>query len=195
MMRLVRVPAASPEFWEMRTAMRSRGIPDSRMPEARMALCASHMVILVADGHGPEILGGNPEFIAGDMKVHEGAHLAVGLVRDARPRIIKAVVIPPGRRHQGNAALHGQACRPDLFRTLAKGIEDAHPGDGHPVAIVSQAGGALRSRPTPGVGVSAAAARRVKVPRFLRSTSQRADGARAGLRPTRGERPPASGLY
>src|SRR5450756_1367519 len=84
------------------------------------------------------------------MKVHEGAHLAVGLVRDARPRIIKAVVIPPGSRHQGNAALQGQACRPDLFRALAEGIEDAHPADGYPVAIVSRAGSAARSPPNPG---------------------------------------------
>jgi hypothetical protein len=45
----VRVPAASPEFWEMRTAMRSRGIPDSRMPDAWMALCACHRVVLVAE--------------------------------------------------------------------------------------------------------------------------------------------------
>ena len=83
MMILVRVPAASPEFWEMRTPMRSRGMSDSRMPEARMAVCASHMVIRVAVGHGPEILWGNPQFTAGDLKVQEGAHLAVGLVRNA----------------------------------------------------------------------------------------------------------------
>ena len=60
MMILVRVPAASPEFWEMRTAMRSRGMPDSRMPEDWMAFCASHMVFRVAEVMVRKSCGGIP---------------------------------------------------------------------------------------------------------------------------------------
>jgi hypothetical protein len=56
----VRVPAASPEFWEMRTPIRSRGMSDSRMPDARMALSASHMVILVASVMVRKSWGGIP---------------------------------------------------------------------------------------------------------------------------------------
>jgi hypothetical protein len=60
MMILVRVPAASPEFWEIRTPIRSRGMPDSRMPEARIALSASHMVIFVAEVMDRKSWGGIP---------------------------------------------------------------------------------------------------------------------------------------
>ncbi len=88
-------------------------------------------------GHGPEIMGGNPEFMAGDGKVQEGAHLAVGLVRNLRPGIIKKRVIPPRRRDQRDPALHGQACSPDFLRTAPQDIEYAHPGDGNPFTIVS----------------------------------------------------------
>ncbi len=52
-------------------------------------------------GHGPEILGGNPEFIAGDLKVQEGAHLAVGLVRNVRPGIIIKRRDPTGKAEPG----------------------------------------------------------------------------------------------
>ncbi len=84
------------------------------------------------------------------MKVQEGAHLAVGLVRNARPGIIIAPVIPPGRRHRGDPALHGHACSPDLLRTLPQGIENAHPGDGNPFVIVFMGGDWLESMANPG---------------------------------------------
>jgi len=52
-------------------------------------------------GHGPEILGRNAEISAGEGEIQEGAHLAVGLVRNERPGIIKQAVIPAGRRDKG----------------------------------------------------------------------------------------------
>ena len=82
-------------------------------------------------------MGGDPELIAGELKVEEGAHVAVGLVGNVRSGIIKTLVIPPGRRNQGNPALHGQACSPHLLRTPPQGIENAHPSDGNPFTIVS----------------------------------------------------------
>jgi len=45
-------------------------------------------------------MGGDPEFSPGDLKVLEGAHLAVGLVGNVRARIIIKLVIPPGKRNR-----------------------------------------------------------------------------------------------
>ena len=73
-------------------------------------------------------MGCNPEFITGDMKVQEGAYLAVGLVGRVRAGIVKKLVIPAGRRNR-----------------CPQGIEDAHPGDDNPFMIVSIWNGSLQS--------------------------------------------------
>ena len=77
------------------------GRPDGSLRQPHGDLCGF--------GHGAEIMGGNPDLIAGDRKVQEGAHLAVSLFRREGAGIIKELVIPPGRRHQGNPAFHSQA--------------------------------------------------------------------------------------
>ncbi|OGQ97724.1 MAG: hypothetical protein A2521_02125 [Deltaproteobacteria bacterium RIFOXYD12_FULL_57_12] len=77
-------------------------------------------------------MGGNPEFITGDLKVQEGANFAVSLVQNERAGIIKKLVIPPGRRNQGDPAFHGPACSPDLFRTFPQGVDNTHASDGNP---------------------------------------------------------------
>ena len=82
-------------------------------------------------------MGRNPQFLAGYGKVQEGAHLAIGLVRNLGPGIIEKRMIPSRRRNQGNPALHRHACRQDLLRALPQGIEDTHPGDGYPSPMVS----------------------------------------------------------
>src|SRR5208337_83644 len=85
--------------WDVR--LEDAGRPDGSLRQPHGDLCGF--------GHGSEIMWGNPELIAGDMEVQEGAHLAVSLVRNERAGIIKTLVIPPGRRNQGNPAFHGQA--------------------------------------------------------------------------------------
>ena len=73
--------------------LQDAGCPDSLLRQPHGVLCGGC--------HGPEILGGNPEFIAGDMEVQEGAHLAVGLVRNERPGIIKDTRDPTGKAEPG----------------------------------------------------------------------------------------------
>jgi len=63
MMIPARLPAASPEFWEMRTPIRSRGMSEDRSPEVRMAWSASHMVIRVDSVMVRKSWGGIPSSV------------------------------------------------------------------------------------------------------------------------------------
>ncbi len=52
-------------------------------------------------GHGPEIMGRNAEFITRKRKIQEGAHLAIGLVRNLRPGIIIKGCDPTAKAEPG----------------------------------------------------------------------------------------------
>ena len=85
--------------WDVR--LQDAGRQDGSLRQPHGDLCGF--------GHGSEIMWGNPDLIAGDLKLQEGAHLAISFVRHERAGIIKTLVIPPGRWNQGNPAFQGQA--------------------------------------------------------------------------------------
>ena len=63
-----------------------------------------------------------------DVKVYEGAHLAVGLVRDLRPGIIKKRVVPPPSRGSVCVATSPAASSPEKSGEPLKTMAILEPG-------------------------------------------------------------------